>query len=210
MRTGKFTASEVWKLFVEGRKGMSETAKSYIFEKAVEEMTGFRKKFTSKEMEHGIIHERDAFEAFKSITKQDWIHTGDTYIPINEYSGASPDAILMDGLETIAVADFKCPQPLTFFERKKDWVDGEPVDKNYYYQVQMQMMAANCEVGFLVYYLAEEFGNTYTGEVEFRFELPLEQRIFIIQINKNQEVWDKIKEKTFQANEFKNQIIKTI
>jgi hypothetical protein len=210
MRTGKFTASEVWKLFVEGRKGMSETAKGYIFEKAIEEVTGFRKKFTSKEMEHGIIHERDAFEHFKQLTQQDWIHTGDTFISINDYSGASPDAILMNDLETIAVCDFKCPQPLTFFEKKKAWLDGEPVERNYFLQVQMQMMAANCEMGYLVYYLAEEFGNTYTGEVEFKFDLPLESRIFIISIEKDQEVWDKITAKIEEAQALKLEIIKTI
>lgn len=210
MRNGKFTASEIWKLFVEGRKGMSETTKGYILEKAIEEMTGFRKRFTSKEMEHGIIHERDAFEAFKKLTDQDWIHTGDTFIPINDYSGASPDAILMDGLDTIAVCDFKCPQPLTFFERKKDWIDGEQVERNYFLQVQMQMMAAKCEVGFLVYYLAEEFGNTYTGEVEFKFDLPLEKRIFIIKIEKDQDVWDKISKKVEEAQKLKLELIKTL
>ena len=210
-RIGKFTASEIWKLFVEPRskkETVSETTKTYILEKAVEELTGFRKQITNKAMEHGIINEAEAFEQFKHLTKQDWQYTSKQFFSIDEFSGASPDGVLYHDMDVIAVCDIKCPQPLTFFEIKLD-ADG-PVENKYFYQLQMQMMATKCEIGYLVYYLAPEFVDTYTGEVDYKFDLPLEQRIIIKTIEKDETVCNIIKEKIQIANDLKQTYLKSL
>ena len=212
-RIGKFTASEIWKLFQEGRKkgSMSETTKTYILEKAVEELTGFRKQITNKAMEHGIMNEAHAFQVFKDLTKADWTYTGNQFFTINEISGASPDGVLYHDLDIIAVCDIKCPQPMTFFDIKVNPSDDfQGVDSKYFYQLQMQMMATKCEVGYLVYYLADEFVDTYTGEVDFRIDLPLENRIMIKTINKDQDICNQITEKVAEADRLKQEYLKNL
>lgn len=188
-RAGKFTASEIWKLFVEPKTKAdkeagkwSQTADNYILMKAIERVTGYVRKFTSKEMEHGIMNEKDAFDAFCSFHKQPygWKFTNKDFFVIDENSGASPDGVLYDNINVAAVVDVKCPQPATFFERKAELTEDRSVmPKEYFYQLQMQMMATGAPEGYLVNYLAEEFGNTFTGEIEYKFELPLESRIII-------------------------------
>lgn len=209
-RVGKFTASEIWKLFVEPRSKSdkwSQVAKTYILEKAVEQYTGFKAKITSKAIEHGIINEKDGFDLFRDVTNLDWKFTGKEFFRINDYSGASPDAIYCDQLDILSVADIKCPQPVNFFERKTAWLDGEEMSKEYFYQLQMQMLATGAETSFLVYYLASEFADTYTGQTDFIFNLSPEQRIFFMELKADKEVHERILEKVEKANDYKNQLI---
>lgn len=210
MRTGKFTASEIWKLFVEPRKKTdqwSETAKTYILEKAVEQATGYRKQITSKEMEHGIMTEPEAFENWVKVSGVLYTYTAKEFFEISPIAGASPDGVLYDGLNIISVCDIKCPQPLTFMELI---AERPEVDTKYFYQLQMQMLATNADNGFLVYYLAKEFVNTYTNEVEFSFDIPLEKRIYAIEIKRDQEVQGKMLDKIYKAEELKQQYITQI
>ncbi len=210
MRKGKFTASEIWKLFVEPRKKTeewSETAKTYILEKAVEQATGYRKKISSKEMEHGIMTEPEAFENWIKVTGVPYAYTAKEFFEISPIAGASPDGVLYDGLDIISVCDIKCPQPLTFMELI---AERPEVDTKYFYQIQMQMLATNADNGFLVYYLAKEFVNTYTNEVEFTFDIPLEKRIYAIEIKRDQDVQGKILDKIYKAEQLKQQYITQI
>lgn len=213
MRKGKFTASEIWKLFVEPRNKKDEwskTAQDYILEKAIEQATGYRQQITSKAMEHGIINEKDAFDAFKERTGDDWQFTGKEFFEIGKNAGASPDAILSNDLDITAVADFKCPQPLTFFEQKKNMFQEEPIDRNYFYQLQMQMLATGAKKAYLVYYLAQEFGDTYTGKLEWHFDLPLESRIFSREVSADPEVHSEILLRIEKAEELKRKYIEVI
>ena len=209
-RVGKFTASEMWKLFVEPRsksEKWSQTAKTYIFSKAVEEFTGFRENISSKAIEHGLLNEKDGFDLFKYMTNLDWKFTGKEFFKINDYCGASPDAVYYDNFDIISVADIKCPQPVTFFERRTAWIDGEEINREYFYQLQTQMLATGAESSFLVYYLAKEFVNTYSGDVEFAFDLPVEKRMFFMELKSDKDVHNKILEKVELANEYKKEIL---
>lgn len=210
MRKGKFTASEIWKLMTDPRKkseAWSETAKTYILEKAVEQALGYRKQITSKEMEHGIMTEPEAFEAWVKSSGVPYTYTAKEFFEINEFSGASPDGVLYDGLDIISVCDIKCPQPMTFMELV---TERPEIDKKYFYQLQMQMMATKCDNAFLVYYLAKEFVNTYTNEVEFTFDLPLEKRLYVVELKKDEEVHNQLTEKILKAEELKQEYIKNI
>lgn len=205
-RAGKWTASEIWKLFVEPRNKAdkdagkwSETADAYITEKAVERLTGERQQYTNKAMVHGIMNETDALQYWSEVTKQNWTYTNRQFFAIDNISGASPDAVLYDGIDVVAVCDVKCPQFMTFFTQRKAMIEDEPIERQYFYQLQMQMMSCNAPKGFLVYYLAKEFANTFTGEVEHRFDLPLEQRIFFRQVDADQAVQDEMRKKIHKA-----------
>lgn len=209
-RAGKWTASEIWKLMVDPRNkkdDWSETAKDYIREKAVERLTGERQQYTNKAMVHGIMNETDALQYWSEVTGQNWTYTNRQFFLIDEISGASPDAVLYDGIDVVAVCDVKCPQFMTFFEQRQAMLENEPIDKQYFYQLQMQMMACKAPKGFLVYYLAKEFANTYTGEVEHRFDFPVGMRIFYRQIDADQEVQDEIRRRIHRAEARCQQIL---
>jgi hypothetical protein len=222
-RVGKFTASEIWKLFVQPKSKadqeagkFSQTADNYILMKAIERVTGYRKQFTTKEMEHGIMNEKDGFDSFIRYMGDStaWKFSSTEFWPIDEESGASPDGVLYDGLDIIAVCDVKCPQPATFFERKVELIESpEDLPKEYYYQLQMQMLATGAKKGYLVYYLAEEFGNTFTGEVEYRFELPIQSRLLVQSVEADPDVHKQIKElvkKAVQRRTYHEQIINNL
>lgn len=213
MREGRFTASEIWKLFTDPKTKadkeagkLSQTAETYVLEKAVETTTGYRQKFTSKEMEHGIINEPDAFQAFQSFSPLTWDYCPDRFFPIGENAGASPDAVCYDGLDVVAVCDLKCPQPMTFFSIKAN----DTIDEKYFYQLQMQMLSTGAKEAYLCYFLAPEFGNTYTGEIEAKFDLPLENRIHVIKIDRDEEVQKDMIERIAKAEERKQQLINKI
>lgn len=210
MRKGRFTASEIWKLFVEPRKKTdtwSETAKTYILEKAVESALGYKKAFTSKEMEHGIINEKEAFDHWVKISGVPFTYSSDQFFTIGENAGASPDGVLYDGLDIISVCDIKCPQPMTFMEL----ITQRPeIDNKYFYQLQMQMLATKADNGFLVYYLASEFANTYSGEVEFTFDMPIEKRLYVTEVKADKSIHDQILEKVDKAEIYKQELIKNI
>lgn len=213
-RRGRFTASEIWKLFTEPRTKadkdagkFSQTAETYILEKAVEISTGYRPKFTSKEIEHGLINEPEGFSAFLDFVDiQGWHYQSSEFYPIGEDAGASPDGICLQSGQVIAVVDIKCPQPLTFFGLKAQGSQLE-VDAKYFYQLQMQMLATNCEMAYLCYYLASEFGNTFTGEVEARFSMPTSERIIIQKVPVDKTVQDEMIAKIKSAVKRRNELI---
>lgn len=215
-RRGKFTASEIWKLFTEPRTKadkeagkFSQTAETYITEKAVEMAFGYRPKFTSKEMEHGIINEPAGFSAFLDYAPmQGWEYCPQEFFAIDENSGASPDGICRIDGEITAVVDIKCPQPLTFFALRAEG-DSLEVEAKYFYQLQMQMLATGCDVSFLVYYLAEEFGNTFTGEIEATFDLPVKSRLIIQEVPKDSAVQAQMVDKVRRAVVRRDEIVRS-
>jgi len=217
-RIGRFTASEIYKLFVEPKTkankdsgNFSETAKGYIKSKAIEQKYGYRENIVNKAMEHGIITEAEAFEKFKLITKNDWSLISKQFFPINEYSGASPDGVLYDGLDIIAVCDIKCPQPGTFFDLKISYKEGAEIESKYFYQLQMQMLATKCDSAFLCYYLAEQFVDTYTSAIDHDFsDISLEERMIILSCPKDQKVHDQIIEKIEKAEKLKQEYLKLL
>lgn len=100
-RKYKFTSSCIHKLMTEPRskeakdKGeLSETSKTYILEKIVQEIDGFLPEFSSKETQWGEDHEADARMWYQ-------IRTGHRvaevmFCEVNEFYGGSPDSAVID------------------------------------------------------------------------------------------------------------------
>jgi hypothetical protein len=202
-RIGRFTASEIYKLFTDPKSKadkeaglFGETAMTYILEKAVEQYTGFRKQFTSPEMMHGVINEEEAFNAFCQITDKDFDFTSKLFYEINQNAGASPDGVLLEGLDIVSVCDVKCPQPVTFFNQKQ----GGVIPKAYFYQLQMQMLATGAKDAYLAYYLAREFKQ---GEEVFTMDLPIENRLFFYHVEKDADLHLEIIERIQRAERIK-------
>ena len=219
-RIGRFTASEVWKLMTDARSKadkdagkLSETAMTYVMEKAVEELTGFRKKFNTPAMDHGVSNEKEAFDSFCELTGLPFTYCSKEFYAISNIAGASPDGILYDNLEPIAVLDVKCPQPVTFFEELTSYLNSDKDDefggisKNYYHQLQFQMLATKTPTSFLAYYLAKEFNNSFTGEVEHTFDLPIDRRMFFVEIKANESVQNDIVDRIEKAEKIKQSLI---
>jgi hypothetical protein len=220
-RVGCFTASEIYKLMTEPRtkdakeKGwLSDTAQSYILEKAVESITGYRKQYSSSAMEHGVVNEYEAFETFCEITGLDFTLTSSQFYSINEYAGASPDGVLYADLDIIAVLDVKCPYtPASFFEQKKMAVESsskefQNVPKNYFYQMQMQMMATGAKKGYLARYLTSSYTDDYGNK--FEFDIPVDVRMFYSEIKEDLAVQNQIRSKIEMAEKLKQDYIQLL
>lgn len=218
-RKGKFTASEIYKLFVEPKTikdrdaGVwSDTAHKYIFEKAVETATGWRAEFNSPALNHGVVNELEGFETFEKLTGLGFQLTSTTFYPINDYAGASPDGVLYgESFDVIeSVMDIKCPfSPVSFFEQKELFLqpdsDFQGVPKNYFYQLQMQMLATGAKSAYLVRYLTSSFTDNYGNKHEYN--MPLENRIFWQVLTADEAVHKQILDKIEKAEQTKQTII---
>lgn len=136
-RLGRFTASRISELL--GVKGLGLTGENYAFEKACEIVFGEdeSERFVSHDMQRGIDLEPMAFRKLKEIKEMDFIEIKESYFfPYGDYAGASPD-----GLYTDSCIEIKCPRPNKFFRLVVKGLDA--VDKDYYDQMQMQMLCSN-------------------------------------------------------------------
>lgn len=112
-RMGRFTASEIHKLFVSGRSKIQlfgTGAETYIRTKAAEILTmEVKDEQDFKQAEHGKLYEFDAYQAFENETGLTGTYYGvanPKFFPLSENAGFSPDWESADGL---IGADFKCP-----------------------------------------------------------------------------------------------------
>lgn len=185
-RLGKFTASQIHKLM--GIKGLGETGKSYAIEKAIEQLFGeIDENFVSYDMQRGIDLEPLAFAKFKEIKGFDFIDVKNcSFIELSKESGASPDGLVGED----GILEIKCPNSNTFFKLVSD---GE-VDKKYYYQVQMQMLATGRNKAYFFNYLVHE-------GLEFWHE---------IVIDRDDKICDLMLSRIAEASEIKKEYINKI
>jgi len=111
-------------------------------------------------IQYGNNHERMATLAFMKKTGLDVFDVG--FLPIEHWSGASPDGITSDD----AVLEIKCP-----FSKRKDLApDFKPLAEqpHYYAQVQLEMMAAGKTSAYFAQYrpaIGDVFGDDYAPEI---------------------------------------------
>ena len=155
-RRGKFTASEFFKLMTSGRgkdQLFGATALDYIDEKVDEIITSgdlndFGSFAGNKATEWGEYWEGPAREKFTEKTGIEVIEVG--FIQIEERLGGSPDGITED-----AIVEIKCPfasknHTANLFLR--DQFDLKAEHKEYYIQMQVNMLAANKKKGYFISY----------------------------------------------------------
>ena len=174
-RIGKFSASRISELLA---GGTGKTAQSYCLDLAMD-MIGIKKDIQTSDMLHGIVNQHNAFELCVKPLHQSAIWF-DEYLAIDERCGASPD-FKSDSF----VGDIKCPASIyTYLEQI------EKMPTKYYNQLQMQMMSANVSDAMLCFYLTkkEEWGEDEWTE----YPMPLEDRFKIFDVQKDEEICDKI------------------
>ena len=198
IREGKFTASEIHKLMGTPRNKseyLSETAKSFVYDKASELLTGIRKPIWGEALTWGTENEKEAFEYFQQ--NQDEFYTyygGETYtfIPYGEYSGYSPDA-----LGSNCLVEIKNPFNCGIHLKNRSIVDAEFLLKlhpEYYWQMQLGMIASAVEYGYFVSYDKR---------------MPESHKLFISHIERD-DVQEIIDEKLYYANDLLQSIIKEL
>lgn len=153
-RLGNFTGSEISSLLTEPRTKaareageMSETAKSYIRKKASELITGTVRDFSNAAVEWGNSYEKEAAEELQKIYPEleYFGNENQKFFPLTKFSGGSPD--LVGGK---LVAECKCPEnpanhvEYCLLETQEDLLS---CNKDYYYQIQMNMMCVAKDLG---------------------------------------------------------------
>ena len=195
IREGKFTASEIHKLMGTPRNKseyLSDTAKTFVYDKASELLTGIRKPIWGEALTWGTENEKEAFEYFQQ--NQDEFYTyygGETYtfIPYGEYSGYSPDA-----LGSNCLVEIKNPFNSGIHLKNRSIVDAEFLLKlhpEYYWQMQLGMIASAVDYGYFVSYDKR---------------MPESHKLFISHIERD-DVQDLIDEKLYYANELLQSIV---
>ena len=177
-RMNRFTASVIHKLMGSSRSGglLSQTAITFVYEKAAEILTGISKPIYGDALTWGIEHEAEAFQMFSKTNFDQWTYYGgETYvfIPYGDYSGYSPD-----GLSEEAILEIKCPYNSSIHLKNFTITDADSlksVHPEYYWQMQLGMIAAKLEKGFFVSYdpRMPEGKQLYVAEIE-RHDLQFE------------------------------------
>lgn len=177
-----FSASRITDLLA---GGTGKTRMNYIFELA-ERSIGIDNSVTTAAMLHGINSEKDALDILFNHLGNGYYNSdgmgSQVFFPINEYVGATPDAIGDDW-----VGDAKCQYFIhTFFEQ------NDKLATSYYNQVQCQMLALKVDKGYLINYLTKP--ETYGMEYWVEYPFPLEERFHVHEIEKDERVQSDILE----------------
>jgi hypothetical protein len=78
------------------RRTLSETAKSFVIEKAAEILTGQKRPVWGAALDWGVEHEQEAFIHFNNQSEQIWEYYGGQefkFFSYGVFSGASPDGL---------------------------------------------------------------------------------------------------------------------
>ena len=154
-RMNRFTASVIHKLMGNSRNGglLSQTATTFVYEKAAEILTGISKPVYGDALDWGKDHEAEAFEMFsKHFFDPFTYYGGETYvfIPYGDYGGYSPD-----GLSEDAILEIKCPYNSAIHLKNFSITDADSlksVHPEYYWQMQLGMLATDLPKGYFVSY----------------------------------------------------------
>jgi len=187
-RLGKFTASRFGDLMTNSRKKdevLGATAVSYIYEKAAELLTGERKEIFGAALDWGTENEevcKGYFEESTGLTIEEM-----PFIPINDYSGASPDGFIKEYGELIEI---KCPYNTS--NHLKTAFEGY-IDPKYMWQMQGQMLATGA--------LACRFVSFDPRIKDARFTL------IEIRVEANLEMQEQLRERLEFANDYLSNLI---
>jgi len=194
LRQSRFTGSEIHKLMGSPRNKsevLSETAKTYIYEKAAVILTSQQPEVFGRALEWGKTYEKDAFTYFANESFDEWTYYGGetfTFIEYNEYSGFSPDG-LGNG-----ILEIKCPFNSAIHLKNATINNAEDLKSlhpEYYWQMQFGMLAT---------------ANINGVFVSYDPRMPLSHAMFTAEIELDN-VKEQIDEKLFYANELLKRIV---
>lgn len=200
---------------------LSETAKAHLIKVYTRDVHGRSRDIVTKFMEKGIQAESESITLLNYYDGflDDVIYTKNVHELSNEFIQGTPDIIHSeDGYITKEVIDVKTSWSMeTFFAAK-----GKPIDKDYEYQLQGYLELTGAVSGVLAYCLVntpeslrndekyrllkrmdvvtEEDPNYKIAAAELEYtmifdDVPLKYRVIKFQVEKNEELMQKVYEK---------------
>jgi len=214
--------SSLGKLMTESRSKsevLSETAKTYIQDVFKEKELGIYKDFSSRYTDKGIQMEDEAIQFASEVLKWDFV-VKNTERFNNEWLTGEPD-ICTDNL----LADIKCSWNGSTFPM----FDSTLKNKDYYWQLQGYMMLTGHDTSELVYCLMNTPFEIVEDEVRREHwklhlieedldvreavqqthnfdQIPSELRVKRFIVQKDEQAFEKIKEKCKLANDYYQQL----
>ena len=199
---------------------LSQTAKTYLKELAIEEKFGIRKEFSSRYTDKGNIQEDTAIEMASKVLSLPFALKNTEYFE-NEFIKGTPDLILED-----EIIDIKCSWDGTTFP----WFEDELPNKDYFWQLVGYCWLTGRRKARVVYCLVdtpedivqdeirrtswkkfeidvtEETENEVRAKHEFA-HISENKRIRAYLVELTDEDIDKVKEKLSHAREYYNDLI---
>jgi len=162
-RTGKVTASAVYKVMAKTKTGYGADRANYLAELVTERLTGLPvPSFTNAAMQHGIDTEAQARAAYQFHLGYSVTETGFYPHPFIAMFGASPDGLCGDA----GLVEIKAPNSATHIETLR----GGSIAKKYILQMQVQMACT---------------GRDWCDFVSFDPRMPLELQLHVQRVNRN-------------------------
>ena len=222
----KIRASQLGKIMTSPRtKGevLSQTAKTYIQELALEDKYGIRKEINSRFMDKGLMVEDQAIQLASSVLDLEFVVKNDLYFE-NDFVKGCPDVVGSN-----FILDVKASWTASTFP----WFDEECPNKDYFYQMMAYMWLCDRDKALLCYCLINtpedivldeirrtswakkelEISENTENEVRAQHEfdhIPTDKRVKAYLIERDEQVIEQIKEKVNHAREYYNQIIEKI
>ena len=172
VKIGKVGASRLADVMAEGRGGKpSATRANYMYELLTARLTGeYQQTYQSPEMLRGIELEAEARRKYEIVTFNEVKQVGWIAHPEIDMCGCSPDGLVDDD----GLIEIKVPNTKTHLET----VLHGKIDRSYMLQMQWQMECS---------------GRDWCDFVSYDPRLPENIQIYIIRVDKKQEVIDSIK-----------------
>ena len=202
---------------------LSQTAKTYLKELAIEEKFGIRKEFSSRYTDKGNIQEDTAIEMASKVLSLPFALKNTEYFE-NEFIKGTPDLILED-----EIIDIKCSWDGTTFP----WFEDELPNKDYFWQLVGYMWLTGRSKARVVYCLVDTPEDIVQDEIRRtswkKFEIDVTEetenevrakhefshisenkrvRAYLVELT-NEDI-DKVKEKLLHAREYYNELIERL
>ena len=200
----KFRASSLGKLMTSSRtkgEALSQTAKSYIIQKAKEDFFEYRSELNSKYITKGLAQEQDSIDLLNLVRLEDYKKNEDRVE--NEWLTGSCDIITENLIIDIKTSWSLDTFPATTYELK-DTSDYEWQGRAYMWLYDMPSF----ELCYVMVTTAPEIMGEYeNGALHYVDHIAPEKRITSIKFERDKEIEIQMAERLILATEFYNEVL---
>jgi hypothetical protein len=203
---------------------LSKTAKTHLKKVYAREKYDREQDVVTKQMQKGIEVEEESITLLSRVQKK-MLKKNDTRLS-NDFITGLPDIFDGDSIhQSESITDIKSSYDLFSFLANI----GEPLDRDYYYQLQGYMALSGAQVAYIAYCLVNTPSHIIQGE-KYRLlksmdviseespefikealkieksltfdDIPKEERVLIFRVDRDEEVINKIYQKVQKAREY--------
>jgi hypothetical protein len=200
----KFRASQLGKLMTSSRtkgEALSQTAKSYIIQKAKEDFFEYRSELNSKYLTKGLAQEQDSIDLLNLVRLEDYKKNEERVE--NEWLSGCCDIITDTSIIDIKTSWSLDTFPATNYELK-DHTDYEWQGRAYMWLYDMPSF----ELCYVMVTTAPEIMGEYeNGALHYVDHIAPEKRITSITFERDKEIEIQMAERLILATEFYNEVL---